>query len=123
MTPAHWLTVTTDQAATAGSVLVDGRSCRTRAAFLAEAARALDLPDWFGHNWDALADCLHGLGAVDVVVAHAEELLADEAPAQFTTLLDVAATAAPDGLTLTLNTDAGHETALRHRIANALVRR
>lgn len=29
-----------------------------RAAFLAECARAFALPDWFGHNWDALADAL-----------------------------------------------------------------
>jgi RNAse (barnase) inhibitor barstar len=24
-------------------------------------ATALDLPDWFGHNWDALVDALRGL--------------------------------------------------------------
>ena len=120
MTPAHWLTVTTEAAPT---VAVDGRACRTRAAFFAEAARALDFPAYFGHNWDALVDCLRDAGAIDVVVSHAEELLADESPAQFATLLDIAATAAPDGLTLTLATDSAHETALRHRIANALVTR
>ncbi|MFI7675798.1 barstar family protein [Actinophytocola sp. NPDC049390] len=120
MTPAHWLTVTTE-AATA--VAVDGRACRTRAAFFAEAARVLDFPPYFGHNWDALVDCLRDAGAIDVVVSHAEELLADESPAQFATLLDIAASAAPDGLTLTLVTNPGHDTALRHRIANALVTR
>jgi hypothetical protein len=123
MTPAHWLTVTTDPATSASDDVIDGRTCRTRAAFLAEAARVLDFPAYFGHNWDALADCLRDLGAVDVVVAHAEQLLADEPPAQFAVLLDIAATAAPDGLTWTLSTDAGHETALRHRIADALVSR
>jgi RNAse (barnase) inhibitor barstar len=123
MTPAHWLTVTTNPATEASDDVIDGRACRARAAFLAEAARALDFPAYFGHNWDALADCLRDLGAVDVVVAHAEELLADEPAAQFTVLLDIAATAAPDGLTLTLDTDTEHETALRHRIADALVSR
>lgn len=118
MTPAHWLTVTTAPATEA----IDGRSCRTRAAFFTEAARVLGFPAYFGHNWDALADCLRDLDDADVVVAHAEELLADESPAQFATLLDIAATAAPDGLTLTLSTDAANETSLRHRIANALVR-
>ena len=29
-----------------------------RAAFLGACRRAFDLPDWFGHNWDALADSL-----------------------------------------------------------------
>ena len=122
MTPAHWLTVTTAPATAASDNVVDGRACRTRAAFFTEAARVLDFPGYFGHNWDALADCLRDLGTVDIVVAHAEELLADEPPAQFAVLLDIAATAAPDGLTLTLGTDAEHETALRHRIANALAR-
>jgi hypothetical protein len=30
-------------------------------AFMDRCARALDLPDWFGRNWDALADCLRDL--------------------------------------------------------------
>lgn len=119
MTPAHWLTVTT-AAAPAGAI--DGRACRTRAAFFTEAARVLSFPGHFGHNWDALVDCLRDAGAVDVVVSHAEELLADEPSDRFATLLDIAATAAPDGLTLTLATDTDHETALRRRIADALVR-
>ncbi|MFG2719977.1 barstar family protein [Streptomyces sp. NPDC048416] len=29
-----------------------------KAAFMDRAAAALRLPDWFGRNWDALADCL-----------------------------------------------------------------
>lgn len=28
---------------------------------LAELARAINAPDWFGHNWDALADALGDL--------------------------------------------------------------
>lgn len=34
---------------------------RDRAAFLAACGRALDFPDWYGQNWDALADCLADL--------------------------------------------------------------
>ncbi len=30
-------------------------------SFLDACAESLDLPDWFGHNWDALADCLTDL--------------------------------------------------------------
>lgn len=29
-----------------------------KAGFMARCVRALDLPDWFGRNWDALADVL-----------------------------------------------------------------
>ncbi|WP_030560505.1 barstar family protein [Streptomyces aureocirculatus] len=31
---------------------------RDKAAFMDRCAAALTLPDWFGRNWDALADCL-----------------------------------------------------------------
>ncbi|MFT2014492.1 barstar family protein [Streptomyces sp. 796.1] len=34
---------------------------RDAAAFLDRCARDLDLPAWFGHNWDALEDCLRDL--------------------------------------------------------------
>lgn len=40
---------------------VDCGSVRDRAAALAHIARALRFPDWFGGNWDALADCLGDL--------------------------------------------------------------
>lgn len=29
-----------------------------KATFLAKCAHAFDLPDYFGHNWDAFADCI-----------------------------------------------------------------
>ncbi|WP_371648399.1 barstar family protein [Streptomyces mirabilis] len=29
-----------------------------KAAFMERCVHALDLPEWFGRNWDALADCL-----------------------------------------------------------------
>lgn len=110
----HWLTVTTDPAPS----VVDGRASRTRAAFFKEVARALAFPAYFGHNWDALVDCLRDTGPVEVIVANAEQLLADEPPTQFAVFLDIMGST--DGLTLTLSTDPTHETALRKRIADAL---
>lgn len=116
MRPAHWLTVTTSSP----PAVVNGRACRTRAAFFAEVARVLDFPSYFGHNWDAFFDCLRDIGALDVIVAHAEELLADEPPIQMATLLAILARVASDGLTLTLCTDPDHEMSLRQRIAQAI---
>ncbi|MBM0261079.1 barstar family protein, partial [Micromonospora sp. 4G55] len=49
------------------------------------------MPEWFGRNWDALADCLldRDAGPLTLRVDDAEQLLADEPPAQFATLLQV----------------------------------
>lgn len=39
-------------------VRLDTTAADTKAAFLDACAVAFDLPDWFGRNWDALADSL-----------------------------------------------------------------
>ena len=111
-----WLTVTTDPA----PAVVDGRACRTRAAFFEEVARALRLPPYFGRNWDALTDALRDVGPVRLVVGHAEELLDAEPPGQFATLLAVLNGAAAAGLTVTLHTGTAHESVLRGRVSEAL---
>jgi RNAse (barnase) inhibitor barstar len=113
--------VTSDQPPAVPAV-VDGRACRARATFFAEVARALDFPAYFGRNWDALWDCLRDLGAVQVIVAHAEELLADEPATQTAILMNILARAASGGLTLTMCTDPNLETSLGQRIVKALER-
>lgn len=40
---------------------IDLRGSRSKAETLARIAASLDFPEWFGHNWDALADCLGDL--------------------------------------------------------------
>lgn len=37
---------------------VDGLHAQTKTEFLREIGEALDFPDWYGQNFDALADCL-----------------------------------------------------------------
>lgn len=58
---------------------IDLSGCRTKAECLARIAAALDFPSWFGHNWDALADCLNDLSWLPgdgyvLVLAHADDL-------------------------------------------------
>lgn len=62
-------------------------------SFLAAVGRALDFPDWYGHNWDALADCLTDLSwmAADgyVVILDHADTFANASPADFAMALSV----------------------------------
>lgn len=49
------------RAAGLGTVSLDLTGVSDKGAFMARCAHALRLPDWFGRNWDALADCLTDL--------------------------------------------------------------
>jgi hypothetical protein len=40
---------------------IDGRAVTSAAELFERCAGALAFPKWFGHNWDALADCLSDL--------------------------------------------------------------
>lgn len=42
-------------------IRIDLAGCTDKATLLARFAAALHFPDWFGHNWDALSDCLTDL--------------------------------------------------------------
>lgn len=46
-----------------GFAHVDGWLGGTKAEFLAGVGEALGFPDYYGQNFDALADCLHDIGA------------------------------------------------------------
>ena len=50
--------------------VIDGRVTTTKASLLGALASELAFPEWFGHNWDALADCLSELSRVAIVVNH-----------------------------------------------------
>ncbi|SDZ10128.1 Barstar (barnase inhibitor) [Micromonospora pattaloongensis] len=119
-----WLRVSSD-APPADATVVGGRACRTRSGLFAEWAGALGLPEHFGHNWDALADSLHDRlpdDGLTIVVAHGEQLLADEAPGQLRALLAVLAHVGrgdPARLRFVLRTAPGREPEVRERLAAA----
>ncbi|MBQ1067839.1 barstar family protein [Micromonospora sp. D75] len=107
-------------------VPVSGVAGRTRAGLHEALAGALDLPDWYGRNWDALADALADrldAGPLTVVVSDAAYLLADEPPAQRGTLPDVLGAVAAGGhatLRVVLPDHPDRLPALRDRVAAVL---
>ena len=78
----------------------DLAECDNKADFLARVAVALHFPDWFGHNWDALADCLTDLswlpaGGYVVLLENADRFRV-AAEADFITALEIFEQAARD---------------------------
>jgi RNAse (barnase) inhibitor barstar len=77
---------------------VDCRRAQAKPTFLRAVAAALDFPDYFGMNWDALADCLTDLEWLDsdgvVLVLRGTTGFAARAPQDFDIALDVLAEAA-----------------------------
>ncbi len=50
--------------------VLDGERMTEPSLLMQEFARSLEFPDYFGHNWDALADCLGDLGWLDEGLTH-----------------------------------------------------
>ena len=73
--------------------IIKGRHCKTPAHLFAEFARALEFPDYFGHNWDALEECLTDLewlpakGYILLITDAAHVLSNDEA--EYETFLEI----------------------------------
>ena len=73
--------------------VIQGAKCRTIAGLLTECARALGFPDYFGHNWDALEECLTDLewlpakGYILLVTDAAHVLPSDDA--DYETFLEI----------------------------------
>jgi RNAse (barnase) inhibitor barstar len=73
--------------------VVRGGKCRSAAGLFAEFARALVFPDYFGHNWDALEECLADLEWLPakgyVLVFTDAELILPDDEEEFATLVEV----------------------------------
>ena len=77
---------------------LDLTDCRGKADLLAGLARELKFPAWFGHNWDALADCLDDLGWLRasgyLLLLENPAAMSNAAPKDFALALDILADAA-----------------------------
>lgn len=73
---------------------VDGLRAQTKAEFLAQVGEALGFPDWYGQNFDALADCLTDVdgGEGTVLLWDAWGPWAREEPQAFSVALSVLGT-------------------------------
>jgi len=74
-------------------VAIDFRGCTGKDEALARLATALRFPDWFGGNWDALADSLADLSWLPapgyVLLLEGIDAWRDADPVAFETLSDV----------------------------------
>lgn len=71
---------------------VDLSGCTDKEDFLARVAAGLKFPDWFGQNWDALADCLADMAWLPadgyvIILEHADRFRV-AAEADFITALE-----------------------------------
>lgn len=73
--------------------VIRGKKCRTTAGLFAELAEVLEFPDYFGHNWDALEECLADLEWMPakgyVLVFTDSELILPDDEEEFATFLEV----------------------------------
>ena len=72
---------------------LEGKNIGRKEQLLKHVAMALDFPSDFGHNWDALEECLTDLEWVDgegyvIYYDHIDALLAEH-PDQFETLVEI----------------------------------
>lgn len=67
---------------------LDGMKIRSKQEFFSVAAEAMSFPDYFGHNWEAFADCVTDLswipkGIANVILYDHFDVFASSAPGDF----------------------------------------
>lgn len=74
-------------------LVIRGTKCRSATGLFTEVAEALEFPDYFGHNWDALEECLADLewlpGKGYVLLFTNAELILPNDEEDFATFLEV----------------------------------
>lgn len=91
------------------SYLVDSKIADSKAKFLRSIATAMSFPSYFGHNLDALYDCLTDLSwlvpAKYVVIWRNSDVLRQHDPIGYAGILDTLQAAARDNKNLTVRQD------------------
>ncbi|RIK33770.1 MAG: barnase inhibitor [Chloroflexi bacterium] len=76
---------------------LDGAKVRDKKSFLAKAARALNFPAYFGHNWDAFEECVNDLSWAPasgyILLFQAPERLVKNARADWEIAVEILSTA------------------------------
>lgn len=77
---------------------LDGRTMVNKQSVLEETARVMSFPDYYGHNWDALEECITDLSWIEesgcvLLYDHAAVLVAQH-PDVWATLFDIVTSAA-----------------------------
>ena len=72
---------------------IEGKKCRTTSGLFDEFAQALSFPEYFGHNWDALEECLADFEWLPakgyiLLISNAHAVLPDDEE-EYETLLEV----------------------------------
>lgn len=73
--------------------VINGKKCATPAGVFTEFARALEFPDYFGHNWDAMEECLADLEWLPakgyiLLITDAQAVIPDDEE-EYETLLEI----------------------------------
>ncbi|MEW6352280.1 MAG: barstar family protein [Thermodesulfobacteriota bacterium] len=72
---------------------LSGSEAKNKAQFLAHAAQTLKFPEYFGHNWDSLEECLTDMSWHEapayLIVFEEFEKFADGSPGDFETALEI----------------------------------
>lgn len=80
-------------------VVLDLTGVTEKVALMDRCADVLALPDWFGRNWDALADCLTDLPEPVTLVVTGWQEYARASPREWRTAQEVFATAVDESPT------------------------
>ena len=74
--------------------VIDGSKCKSRSGLFSELTHIFEFPSYFGHNWDALDECvtdlewMPGRGYI-LLIKNADQLLSEDANESYAIFIDI----------------------------------